>query len=165
MARALPPASSVREAPTSNQSVVPVTATRHCLVPVLPRRAKTSFPGQEAAPLRFAAPSAWVHKGSWAGLHPASASADTLCWRGATRRLGLCDPHSSGTARQHTQQDGRAALATPATGHRRPPRKTETQKESAENRCRCCRSSRVLACSRSWGQQPGERSEIGRAHV
>src|ERR1035441_1001538 len=155
MARALPPASFVREAP-NNQSAVPVTATRHCPVPVLPRRAKTSFPGREAGPLRFAASSAWVQKRSWAGLHPASASAATLCWRGATRRLGLCDPHSSGTARQHTQQDGRAALATPATGHRRPPRKTETQKESAENRCRCCRSSRVLACSRSWGQQPGE---------
>src|ERR1019366_10561028 len=77
----------------------------------------------------FAAPSAWVQKRSWAGLHPASASAATLCWRGATRRLGLCDPHSSGTARQHTQQDGRAAPATPATGLRKPPRKTETQEQ------------------------------------
>src|ERR1035437_660828 len=50
MARALPPASFVREAPTNHQSEVPVTATGHCPVPVLPRSAKTSFPGREAAP-------------------------------------------------------------------------------------------------------------------
>src|ERR1017187_3590169 len=70
MVRALLPASFVREAPTNNQSGVPVTATRHCLVPVLPRRAKTSFPGREAAPLRFAAPSAWVQKGCWSVSAP-----------------------------------------------------------------------------------------------
>src|ERR1035437_9579167 len=92
MARALLPASFVREAPTNNQSGVPVTATRHCLVPVLPRRAKTSFPGREAAPLRCAAPSAWVQKGSWAGLRSASASAVTLCWRGATPPSWLARP-------------------------------------------------------------------------
>ena len=56
-------------------SAVPVTATGHCPVPVLPRRAKTSFPRREAAPLHFAAPSAWVQRGSWAGLRSASASA------------------------------------------------------------------------------------------
>src|ERR1039458_9748487 len=76
MARALPPASFVREAP-NNQSALPMTATGHCPVPVLPRRAKTSFPGREAAPLRFAAPSAWVQRGSWAGLRSASAKAAT----------------------------------------------------------------------------------------
>src|ERR1035437_1169174 len=65
---------SFDEAP-NNQSVVPVTATRHCPVPVRPRRAKTSFPGRKAAPLRFAAPSAWVQKGSWAGLRAANARA------------------------------------------------------------------------------------------
>src|ERR1017187_7876838 len=54
---------------------VPVTATRHCPVSVRPRSAKTSFPGRGAAPLRFAAPSAWVQKSSWAGLRSASASA------------------------------------------------------------------------------------------
>ena len=48
-----------------------MTATGHCPVFVRPRRAKTSFPGREAAPLRFAAPSAWVQKGSWAGLRSA----------------------------------------------------------------------------------------------
>jgi hypothetical protein len=57
----LPPASFVREVP-NNQSAVPVTAIGHCPVPVLPRRAKTSFPRREAAPLRFAAPSAWSRK-------------------------------------------------------------------------------------------------------
>src|ERR1035437_5424861 len=124
MARALLPASFVREAPTNNQSGVPVTATRHCLVPVLPRRAKTSFPGREAAPLRFAAPSTWVQKGSWAGLRSASASAATLCWRGTAPRLGACATATAATQHhQHTQQDWRAAPATPATGFRTPPRK------------------------------------------
>src|ERR1039458_6370243 len=61
MARALPPASFVREAP-NNLSAVPVTATGHCPVFVRPRRAKTSFPGREAAPLRFAPPSAGSRK-------------------------------------------------------------------------------------------------------
>src|ERR1035437_10384670 len=107
MARALPPASFVREAPTNHQSEVPVTATGHCPVPVLPRRAKTSFPGREAGPLRFAAPSAWVRKGSRAGLRSANASAVTLCCRGATPPSWLVRPHSSHTAHQHTQQDGR----------------------------------------------------------
>jgi hypothetical protein len=91
MARALPPASFVRDAP-NNQSALPGTATGHCPVPVLPRRAKTSFPGREAAPLRCAAPSAWVQKGSWAGLRSASASAVTLCWRGATPPSWLARP-------------------------------------------------------------------------
>src|ERR1017187_3619637 len=91
MARALPPASFVREAP-NNLSAVPVTATGHCPVFVRPRRAKTSFPGREAAPLRFAAPSAWVQKGSWSGLRSASASAVTLCWRGATPPSWLARP-------------------------------------------------------------------------
>ena len=92
MARALPPASFVREAP-NNQSALPMTATGHCPVPVLPRRAKTSFPGREAAPLRFAAPSAWVQKGSWAGLRSASASAVTLCYgRMAPRPSWLARP-------------------------------------------------------------------------
>src|ERR1039458_3336599 len=63
MAGALLPASFVREAP-NNQSGVPVIATGHCPVPVRPRRAKTSFPGREAAPLRFAALPALVQKGS-----------------------------------------------------------------------------------------------------
>jgi hypothetical protein len=116
MARVLPPASSVREAPTNNQSAVPVTATRHCPVPVLPRRAKTSFPGRGAAPLRFAAPSAWVQKGSRAGLPSAGASAVTLA--ASTRK-----------------EDRRAAPATPATGLRRPARKTKTQEQPAETRC------------------------------
>src|ERR1039458_8642377 len=71
---------------------MPVTATGHCLVLVLPRRAKTSFPGRGAAPLRFAASSAWVQKGSWAGLRAASASAATLCWRGATPPSWLARP-------------------------------------------------------------------------
>src|ERR1035437_4733329 len=84
MARALPPASFVRDAP-NNQSAVPVTATRHCPAPVRPRRAKTSFPGREAAPLRFAAPSAWVQRGSRAGLRSASASA-----RAATSLAPTC---------------------------------------------------------------------------
>src|ERR1035437_8050294 len=97
MARALPPASFVREAPTNHQSEVPVTATGHCPVPVRPRRAKTSFPGREAAPLRFASPSAWVRKGSRAGLRSASASAVTLCWRGATPPSWLVRPHSPPT--------------------------------------------------------------------
>ena len=66
MARALLSVSFVRDAP-DNQCAVPVTATGHCPVPVLPRRAKTSFPGRGAAPLRFAAPSAWVPKGRWPG--------------------------------------------------------------------------------------------------
>ena len=103
MARALLPASFVREAPTNNQSAVPVTATRHCLVPVLPRRAKTSFPGRGAAPLRFAAPSAWVQKGSWAGLRSASASAVTLCWRGAIPPSWLVRPATAATLPTNTR--------------------------------------------------------------
>jgi hypothetical protein len=100
-----------------------MTATGHCPVPVLPRRAKTSFPGRGAAPLRFAASSAWVQKGSWAGLRAASASAATLCWRGATPPSWLARPpqqrhcpptHATGRGRPPT---------TPATGLRTPPRK------------------------------------------
>jgi hypothetical protein len=90
------------------ESAVPVTATRHCPVPVLPRRAKTSFPGREAAPLRFAAPfRPGVPRVCWTGLRSVSASAVTLCWRGATPPSWLVRPHSSHTAHQHTQQDGR----------------------------------------------------------
>src|ERR1039458_354428 len=37
-------------------------------------------------------------------------------------------------------------------------RKRKTQEKPAETRCRRCRPLCVLACSRSWGQQPGERS-------
>jgi hypothetical protein len=66
---------------------VPLTATGQCPVPVLPRRAKTSFPGRGAAPLRFAAPSTWVQKGRCAGLRSASASAVPVPW-------GWCRPAS-----------------------------------------------------------------------
>src|ERR1035437_4225641 len=79
MARALPPATFVREIP-NNQSAVPMTATGHCPVAVLPRRAKTSFPGRGAAPLRFAAPSAWVQKGSRAGLRLRQRRHAVLAW-------------------------------------------------------------------------------------
>jgi hypothetical protein len=82
-ARALPRQDSFAKRRRTIRAV-PVTATRHCLVPVLPRRAKTLFPGRGAASLRFAAPSAWVQKGSWVSLCSASASAVTLCWRGTT---------------------------------------------------------------------------------
>jgi hypothetical protein len=96
MARALLPASFVREAPTNNQGALALTATGHCLVLVLPKRAKTSFPGRGAAPLRFAASSAWLQKGSWAGLRSANANASaatpTRAGAGPLRRLGLCDP-------------------------------------------------------------------------
>ena len=46
-----------RPAPVSGP--VPVTATGHCLVPVLPRRAKTLFPEARATSLRSVALSAW----------------------------------------------------------------------------------------------------------
>src|ERR1019366_5056427 len=161
MARALLPASFVREAPTNNQSGVPVTATRHCLVPVLPRRAKTSFPGREAAPLRFAAPAAWVQRGSWAGLRSASASAVTLCWRGATPPSWLARPPQQ----RHcppTHATGReAGPATRATGLRRPFLKTKTQEESAETRCRRCRSYCVLASSPALGPEPARHPHRG----
>ena len=133
MARALLPASFAREAP-DNQSGVPVTATGHCPVPVLPRKAKTSFPGRGAAPLRFAASSAWSRKVAGpvsAPPVPAPSRCATAEWPRA--RLGLRDRHSD-TAHHHTQQDGRAAPATPATGLRRPPRKTEPQEQPAGNR-------------------------------
>src|ERR1035437_46644 len=132
MARALPPASFVREAPTNHQSEVPVTATGHCPVPVLPRSAKTSFPGREAAPLRCAAPSAWVQKGSWAGLRSASASVAALA--ASTRK-----------------QDRRAAPATGATVLRTlpPPEKGRTHKGSVEARCCCCPL--CVADSSRWG--------------
>jgi hypothetical protein len=132
MARALPPASFVREAP-NNQSAVPVTATRHCPVPVLPRRAKTSFPGREAAPLRFAAPfRPGVPRVCWAGLRSASASAVTLAT--STRK-----------------QDRRAAPATGATVLRTlpPPEKGRTHKGSVEARCCCCPL--CVADSSRWG--------------
>jgi hypothetical protein len=112
MARALLPASFVREAPTNNQSGVPVTATRHCLVPVLPRRAKTSFPGRRDTPLRSVSLSARGLEKRLAGSAPpvpAPSRCATAEW--PRTRLGLCDRHSSDTAHQHTQQDGRAALA------------------------------------------------------
>ena len=84
-----------------------------------PEEQELRFQGEK--PLRFAAPSAWVQKGGWAGLRVASASSVTLCWRGATRRLGLCVRHSNDTARQHTRPaaEGRPAPATRATGSRK----------------------------------------------
>src|ERR1035437_552280 len=124
MARALLPASFVREAPTNNQSGVPVTATRHCLVPVLPRRAKTSFPGREAAPLRFAAPSAWVQKGSWNGLRAASASAVTLCWRGGHFAVLACaTARADGAALQHTRTEQEARSGNTSNGFLQPSKK------------------------------------------
>ena len=102
MARALPPASFVREAP-NNQSALPMTATGHCPVPVLPRRAKTSFPGREAAPLRCAAPSAWGQKGSRTGLRSVSASAVTLCSRWATPPSWLVRPDTAATLPTNTR--------------------------------------------------------------
>src|ERR1017187_3428426 len=74
----------------SEERLKPVTATGHRPVPVLPRRAKTSFPGRGAAKRSGAAPSAWVQKGGRAGLR--SASTVTLCWRGATPPSWLARP-------------------------------------------------------------------------
>ena len=134
-----------------------MTATGHCPVRVLPRRAKTSFPGREAGPLRFAAPSAWVRKGSRAALRSANASAVTLCWRGATPPSWLVRPHSP-----PTHATGReAGPATPATGLRRPFLKTKTQEESAETRCRRCRSYCVLASSPALGPEPARHPHRG----
>ena len=88
-----------------------MTATGHCPVPVRPGRAKTSFPGREAAPLRFAAPSAWVQKGCWAGLH--SAGAATL-------------------AASIRKEDRRPTSATRATGLRTLSQKKEKHGESSQ---------------------------------
>src|ERR1017187_4046812 len=58
------------------ESEVPVGATRQCLVSVLSRRAKTSFPGR--GPLRYAPgsfPPGVFSRVSWPGLRPASTSA------------------------------------------------------------------------------------------
>src|ERR1035437_2572091 len=124
MARALLPASFVREAPTNNQSGVPVTATRHCLVPVLPRRAKTSFPGREAAPLRFAAPSAWVQEGRGNGLRAPRASAVPLCWRGGHFAVLACAPASAdGAALQHTRTGQEARTGNTSNGFLQPSKK------------------------------------------
>src|ERR1035437_831622 len=57
---------------------------------------------------------------------PAPSRCATAEW--PRTRLGLRDRRSSDTAHQHTQQDGRAAPATPATGLPKPPRKTEHRK-------------------------------------
>src|ERR1035437_8467020 len=147
MARALPPASFVREAP-NNQSEVPVTATRHCPVPVLPRRAKTLFPGREVAPLRFAASSAWVQKGSRAGLRSANASAVTptrLVW--GHRALAWATATATTLAASaSTRNRKEAGPATPGNGFSAPFQKGKTaervssssQEESVETRCRCC---------------------------
>ena len=141
-----------------------MTATGHCPVPVLPRRAQTSFPGRVAAPLRFAALPAWVQKGSWAGLRSASASAVTLCWPRATPPSWLVRPHSSHTAHQHTQQDGRAAPATRATGFCNLLKRRETQEESAETRCRphpvCERRERLRAPLHPCGPVCGKREHF-----
>jgi len=145
------------------ESEVPVTATRHCPVPVLCRSAKTSFSGR--GPLRCA--SRLLPPGSRKVAGPVSAlpvPAPSRCaGAGPLRRLGLRDRRSSDTAHQHTQQDGRAAPATPATGLRRPFLKTKTQEESAETRCRRCRSYCVLASSPALGPEPA-RHPTGEAH-
>src|ERR1039458_7354478 len=113
MARALLPPSFVRRSPEQSKRGAgdrDRTLSRSC--PTQKSKNFVSRARSRSAPLRFAAPSAWVQKGGWAGLRAASASSVTLCWRGATRRLGLCVRHSDDTAHQHTQQDGRAAPAT-----------------------------------------------------
>src|ERR1035441_1098611 len=74
----------------SEERLKPVTATGHRPVPVLPRRAKNSFPGRGAAKRSGAAPSHWFQKGGGAGLR--SASTVTLCWRGATPPSWLARP-------------------------------------------------------------------------
>src|ERR1017187_2745909 len=103
-----------------------------------PEEQKLCFQGEK--PLRCA--SRLLPPGSRKVAGPVSAppaQAPSLCaGAGPVRRLGLRDRHSSDTAHQHTQQDGRAAPATPATGLRRPPRKTETQEQPAETGCRRC---------------------------
>ena len=52
----------------------PVTSTRHCLVPVLSRRAKTSFPEARTTPLRSVVLSAWAGKISSACSDPPAPS-------------------------------------------------------------------------------------------
>src|ERR1017187_6606632 len=127
---------SFDEAP-NNQSVVPVTATGHCPVPVRPRRAKTSFPGREAAPLRFAAPSVWVQKGCCAGLRSASASAatrTTLAWATATTLAANTREQEGGWPQQHRQRVLRTL----------PPKKEKHWGSPVETRCRRCPPLRVL---------------------
>ena len=114
-----------------------VTATGHCPVPVRPRRAKTSFPGREAAPLRFAAPSVWVQKGCCAGLRSASASAatrTTLAWATATTLAANTREQEGGWPQQHRQRVLRTL----------PPKKEKHWGSPVETRCRRCPPLRVL---------------------
>src|ERR1017187_2835354 len=96
--------------------------TLSCSCPA--RRAKTSFPGREAAPPRLAASFPPVQKGSWAGLRSASASAVTLCWRGAIPPSWLARP---------PQQ--RHCLPAHATGREGGPR-SEERRVGKEGRSR-----------------------------
>ena len=81
---------------------MPVTATRHCPVPVLPRRAKTSFPGARTTSLRSVVLPAWgVEK--LAGPFP-SASAVSVA-------LGVESPRSRG----QSLPGGAAATAAETT--------------------------------------------------
>src|ERR1035437_5790436 len=124
---------------------MPVTATRHCLVPVLSRSAKTSFPGR--GPLRCAP---WSFPpGSRKVAGPVSAPpAPSPCPGGVQPRiLGCATPRQPRCPPAHRNRTG-GRTATKATGLHGPPPKNKTQKESAKTRCRRCRSLCVLASSR-----------------
>ena len=96
MARALLPASFVREAPTNNQSVVPVTNDRtlSCPCPSQKRKNFVSRARSRSAALRGSF--RLGPESSWAGLRSANANASaatpTRAGAGPLRRLGLCDP-------------------------------------------------------------------------
>src|ERR1035437_10810842 len=86
--------------------------TRHCLVPVLSRSAKTSFPEARTTPLRSVVLLAWEAKVSWASFPSRQCRPRAHTGVDPPRHLGLCVPGNHAayhTVRQHTetgQQDG-----------------------------------------------------------
>src|SRR5450759_472086 len=99
---------------------MPVTATRRCLVPVLSRSAKTSFPGR--GPLRCA-PWSFPPGGGKVPRPVAPASTVPVPWRGAAQDLGVRDPTAAtlpaSTRKQDRRPDGNKSNGPPQTSPKR----------------------------------------------
>src|SRR5450759_4837238 len=104
---------------------MPVTATRRCLVPVLSRSAKTSFPGR--GPLRCA-PWSFPPGGGKVPRPVAPASTVPVPWRGAAQDLGVRDPTAAtlpaSTRKQDRRPDGNKSNGSPRTS----PKKQNTER-------------------------------------
>src|ERR1035437_8405786 len=161
MARALPPASFVREAPTNHQSVVPVTNDRtlSCPCPSQKRKNFVSRVRSRSAALRGSFRARPERHPGRSPLRQRQRRHSMLA-RGHSAVLACATPQQPHCPPTHAT--GReAGPATPATGLRRPFLKTKTQEEPAETRCRRCRSYCVLASSPALGPEPARHPHRG----